>query len=79
MDAINYIDDILDYDLVEIVNNEFRDYNVRERINHFNYWGPSEFVDRFRLSKETVQILLNLIQNRIQNPTNRNQDPPPRK
>lgn len=74
MDAINYIDDILDYDLVEIVNNEFRDYNVRERINHFNYWGPSEFVDRFRLSKETVQILLNLIQNRIQNPTNRNQD-----
>lgn len=50
---------------------EIRDYNVRRRNEHFESWNDNEFFDRFRLSKTTVEGILNLIQNDVKNRTNR--------
>lgn len=56
-------------DWVEVV---FRKpYVVRERLNHMNMWNDQEFKIRFRLSKETVNNLLEMVQEYLQFPTER--------
>jgi len=42
----------------------------KPRPDHFTYWSYDEFFDRFRLSKNTVYFLVNLIGERICSPTN---------
>lgn len=48
-----------------------REYVIRPRIDHFTHWNDSEFFNRFRLSKPTVEFILQNIVEEIQNPTNR--------
>lgn len=37
----------------------------RYRIDHFTWWRDDEFFDKFRLSKDTVRFIANLIKDRI--------------
>lgn len=57
-------------DLIEDINPE-RTYNLRPRIDHFNYWNDAEFFNRFRLSKATVTVLLHNIDESLRNLTER--------
>jgi hypothetical protein len=43
---------------------------VQMRKDHFNYWDDEEFYRRFRLSKETIVLLLDQITDAIKHPTN---------
>jgi len=55
-------------DIIDEINPE-RDYNLRERIDHFNKWNDEEFFNRFRLSKQTVTVLLAQIEANLRNRT----------
>ena len=44
---------------------------VRERINHFEKWDYKEFFQRFRLSKRTVENLIEELDNVLRHPTER--------
>ncbi|XP_031333815.1 putative nuclease HARBI1 [Photinus pyralis] len=62
-----------DEELVNYVNILYRrPYVVRQRPDHLQFWDDVDFINRFRLSKETVQELLVNIENIIRFPTNRN-------
>lgn len=37
----------------------------RPRTDHFSWWRDDEFFDRFRLSKNTVRFIIDLIGDRI--------------
>ncbi|KAJ8964653.1 hypothetical protein NQ314_004724, partial [Rhamnusium bicolor] len=39
--------------------------NFRNRENHFLKWNENEFRERFRLSKETVQLIVDEIRDEI--------------
>ena len=41
----------------------------RPRIDHFTAWIDDEFFDRFRLSKNTVRFIVDLIGDKIKSPT----------
>lgn len=60
-------DDLRDY--INILHR--RPYTVRQRPNHFEFWDDEDFRIRFRLSKETVQHILENIEHRLRFPTNR--------
>lgn len=40
-------------------------------LNHFDEWSDFEFLQRFRLSKKSVNIILRKIGNKIECPTQR--------
>lgn len=61
-------EEIEDFD--NIVNR--RPHNIQQRPNHLNYWDDIDFRIRFRISKNTFQHLLALIEENIRYPTNRN-------
>ena len=44
---------------------------LHDRPNHMNYWDDHDFFDRFRLTKESVQLILGQIEERIRYPTER--------
>lgn len=46
-----------------------RDYILRSRIDHLTYWNDEEFFQRFRLSKQAVQFVLELIEDHLQHRT----------
>ena len=48
-----------------------KDRVVRPRPNHFAIWDENEFINRFRLSKETVHMIIQQIQDTIRSPTER--------
>lgn len=53
-------------------NSEYSlEYNVRNRIHHFNDWNEREFLRRFRLNKSTVTELLSLVYDNLQHGTER--------
>lgn len=60
---IENLENILDSDEdnAEFVRNQ-RSYNVRQRHNNFDQWNDAEFLDRFRLSKNTILYLLEQIE-----------------
>lgn len=60
-----------DEELVEFVNYQRRPYVVRCRVDHFYKWDSVDFKIRFRLSKETVMEVLELIQESIISNTDR--------
>lgn len=72
----NYYDDSdSDNETVNILN-EFnryfnRPYVVRTRDNHVEKWDDIEFVRRFRVSKATANMILEIIQTNIAHPTGR--------
>lgn len=43
----------------------------RPRIDHFNVWSDEEFLCRFRLSKNSVRQITNLIRDEISSLTDR--------
>lgn len=51
--------------------NERRQYNLYVRIDHLNKWDDIDFFRRFRLRKETVVNLLDMIYLKLQNRTDR--------
>lgn len=51
--------------LVEINNPVRKQYTVRPRAHHMNEWDEQEFIRRFRLSKNSVQNILEEIQHRL--------------
>lgn len=46
-----------------------RGYGLRPRTDHFNKWNDDEFYNRFRLSKPTVEFILQQIGRDLQNRT----------
>lgn len=44
---------------------------IRERPDHFQVWRDDEFLHRFRLNKNTVKFILNIIESKIASPTSR--------
>ncbi|KAB0802620.1 hypothetical protein PPYR_04806 [Photinus pyralis] len=73
---MDVIDDILLFNEMDIINNiERRPYNTINRFRHvdnFHEWDETDFVRRFRLSKASVLVVLELIQGDIRARTNRN-------
>ncbi|CAH1395670.1 unnamed protein product [Nezara viridula] len=73
MDLIDFDDLTDDEDFLDLIALFLKEKKVfRPRVTHFLRWSDEEFFDRFRLSKETVQFILNLIKPAISNLTNRN-------
>lgn len=59
---MNLLSDFTDEeeDFLEMYNiclNRRKTQNYREITNHFEKWSESEFLDRFRLSKEAVRYI----------------------
>lgn len=50
---------------------ERRQYNLYERMDHFNKWDDIDFFRRFRLRKETVANILDLIRPKLENKSQR--------
>jgi len=67
--AILFEDD--DDELNMYVNYVRRPYTIRCRIDHFNKWDDYDFKARFRLSKETVSEVLNIIKHSISSNSDR--------
>lgn len=64
-------EDISDEELHEnVLVFQRRPKTIRPRPNHFNIWEDDEFYNRFRLSKNSANMLLELIGPNIQHPTN---------
>jgi hypothetical protein len=42
-----------------------RPYMLRNKLNHFEIWDDVDFFARFRLRKQTVMLLLNLIDDQL--------------
>ena len=72
---MNFENEILFYDDDEefgvYLNYQRRPYTVRTRVDHFNTWDEHDFKTRFRLSKETVLMILDLIGPSISSNTDR--------
>lgn len=61
-----------DEELLQFLEHERRPYKVSEkRPEHFNKWDDTDFQERFRLQKETVLLLLELIEEHLETPTDR--------
>lgn len=57
-------------DLINFVEAPRRDRQFRDRPDHFNLWNDQEFVTRFRISKRSVENLLEQIGHFLERPTN---------
>lgn len=74
MDIFDLIDDGTieeDYAAINYLNSNRRPRVVRERPDNMSAWNDKQFHRRFRLEKDTVQLLLTLIGSKIANTTNR--------
>lgn len=84
MDVLDYmdIDDYSDTDendeaiddfdnLAELVAFPRRAKIIRKRPDHFKVWRDDEFLNRFRLNKDTVNFLLRIIEPKIASQTSR--------
>jgi len=62
---MNFGNEILFYDddveFQEYLNYQRRPYTVQTRVVHFRTWDELNFKNHFRLSKETVMMILNMI------------------
>lgn len=59
------------FELAELVAFPRQAKVIRERPDHFQTWRDDEFLQRFRLSKNTVKFLLDVIETKIALPTDR--------
>ncbi|KAE9545612.1 hypothetical protein AGLY_001155 [Aphis glycines] len=73
---MNFENEILFYDddveFQEYLNYQRRPYTVRTKVDHFSTWDELDFKNRFRLSKETVLMILNMIGPTISSNADRN-------
>lgn len=68
-----YLDDDVD-DINDIDENDIMNYIPRmiyEREDHFHNFSENKFFERFRLKKNTVLQVLQLIENRLEYPHNK--------
>ncbi|XP_063894763.1 putative nuclease HARBI1 [Helicoverpa armigera] len=81
MDVFEQIDDAAIEEERQALNyinpDQRKDRVVKGRPDNFNTWDDREFWRRFRLKKQTVELLLSLIQDKIEHNTERNQCVPP--
>lgn len=72
-DIVEIFQDLLsdDEEIVEVVERPRRPKVYRNRIDHFNQWDNKEFLNRFRITKESVTQVLGHIEGLIAHPTNR--------
>lgn len=49
----------------QLINNVRKSYTVKERPNYLEEFDDEEFVKRFRLTRESVLYVLDLIEERI--------------
>ncbi|KAJ8913058.1 hypothetical protein NQ315_006559, partial [Exocentrus adspersus] len=72
----NLLDLTDDEDFVEVINMlrnvRRRPQNYRPREDHFLSWNEEDFIKRFRLSKNGVRYIVNLISDNIRSPTQQN-------
>lgn len=66
-DSDDSIEDIEDFENILYR----RPYTIRRRPDHMNFWDDEDFKIRFRLSKNTVNLLVNQIQHLLLYTTNR--------
>lgn len=59
-------EDYEDYEILILIR---KPYTVRPRPNFLNIYDEEEFIARFRLNKETVLTIVDLIRERIQTKT----------
>lgn len=73
MDILNIFDDLLsdNEEMVNVIERPRRPRMFRQRRDHFNGWNNIEFVNRFRISKDSALSVLHRIQAQIAHPTNR--------
>lgn len=65
-------DDSSDEEIEDYINIIHRRPRIfHDRPNHMNYWDDYDFFNRFRLTKESVQLILGQIEERIRYPTER--------
>lgn len=66
----SYFEDEEFEDLALLVAFPRRQRIFRPRTDHFTWWRDDEFFDRFRLSKNTVRYIVDMISDRICSRTN---------
>lgn len=79
MDILNYIDndesdsdsDDSLFELADLVAFPRQAKVLRERPDHFQAWRDNDFLQRFRLNKNTVKFILDVIETKIASPTDR--------
>lgn len=75
MDIFEQIDDAAIEEERQALNyinpDQRKDRVVKGRPDNFNTWDDREFWKRFRLKKQTVELLLSLIQDKIKHNTER--------
>lgn len=85
MDAQDYMDFYDDYSDTEESDEAIDDFEhlaelvafprrvkiIRKRPDHFKVWRDDEFLNRFRLNKDTVKFILRIIESKIVSQTNR--------
>lgn len=59
------------FDLTLIIAFPRRAKIIRPCTNHIEKWLDQEFIDRFRLSKDTTLFVLDLIEDQISHPSTR--------
>lgn len=71
----NYFEDDTDFEdeefdhLAEMIAFPRQQRIFRPRTDHFNWWRDDEFFNRFRLSKNTVRFIVDLIGDQIRSRT----------
>lgn len=73
MDILNIFEDLLsdDEEIVNVIERPRRPRMFRQRRDHFHEWNDMEFINRFRISKDSTLSVLDQIQLQIAHPTNR--------
>lgn len=73
MDIFEIFEDILsdDEEVIQILEEPRQRKVFRNRPDHMNQWGEQEFIDRFRISKDSAMRILHEIEPLISYPTNR--------
>lgn len=69
MDHLTDDEDFLE--VIEIVRHPRRPQVYRERPNHFEKWRDHEFMQRFRISKDSVRFVVDCVSEEIASKTNR--------
>jgi hypothetical protein len=57
--------------IIERLNHPRKKRIYRNRLDHYSIWYEIEFYNQFRLSKHVLNVILTLILDKIQYPTNR--------
>jgi hypothetical protein len=71
-ELIDMLEDVGEEDYYNRIPRTRGPTKIRDRINHFDKWDGMEFFERFRMSKDTAHLVLNLIEESLRSKTNKN-------